>query len=86
MFILHRKNIYSTFRRWSTDEDKKVAMSLEVPGFEPGTFRMRSGRSTTELHPHQCTQLPFCPYNNNDHLCSTDIIINISRLLSLVST
>jgi hypothetical protein len=23
-----------------------------VPGFEPGTFRMRSGHSTTELHPH----------------------------------
>ena len=24
---------------------------LEEPGFEPGTFRMRSGHSTTELHP-----------------------------------
>ena len=27
---------------------KKV---VEEPGFEPGTFRMRSGHSTTELHP-----------------------------------
>ena len=27
---------------------KKV---LEVPGFEPGTFRMQSGYSTSELHP-----------------------------------
>ncbi len=24
---------------------------VEEPGFEPGTFRMRSGHSTTELHP-----------------------------------
>ena len=24
---------------------------MEEPGFEPGTFRMRSGHSTTELHP-----------------------------------
>ena len=27
-------------------------MELEVRGFEPRTFRMQSGRSTTELHPH----------------------------------
>ena len=26
---------------------------MEEPGFEPGTFRMRSGHSTTELHPHR---------------------------------
>ena len=26
---------------------------VEVPGIEPGTFRMRSGHSTTELHPHR---------------------------------
>ena len=25
---------------------------LEVPGIEPGAFRMRSEHSTTELHPH----------------------------------
>ena len=25
---------------------------MEVRGFEPRTFRMQSGRSTTELHPH----------------------------------
>ena len=24
---------------------------MEVRGFEPRTFRMQSGRSTTELHP-----------------------------------
>ena len=24
---------------------------MEEPGFEPGAFRMRSGHSTTELHP-----------------------------------
>ena len=24
---------------------------VEMPGFEPGTFHMRSERSTTELHP-----------------------------------
>ena len=29
----------------------KVGLSLEMPGFEPGTFHMRSERSTTELHP-----------------------------------
>ena len=29
---------------------------MEVRGFEPRTFRMQSGRSTTELHPQlaQC--------------------------------
>ena len=27
--------------------------TLEVRGFEPRTFRMRSGRSTTELHPRR---------------------------------
>ena len=37
---------------------KNVHIPLEVPGFEPGTFRMRSGRSTTELHPHS---LMFSP-------------------------
>ena len=25
---------------------------LEVPGIEPGAFRMQSEHSTTELHPH----------------------------------
>ena len=28
-------------------------MKLETPGIEPGTSRMRSERSTTELHPLQ---------------------------------
>ena len=28
-----------------------LKISVEVPGIEPGAFRMRSGRSTTELHP-----------------------------------
>ena len=34
---------------------------LEEPGFEPGTFRMRSGHSTTELHPLglKVAKLPF---------------------------
>ena len=26
--------------------------TMEMPGIEPGTFHMRSERSTTELHPH----------------------------------
>ena len=33
---------------WHLDLNLKV---VEEPGFEPGTFRMRSGHSTTELHP-----------------------------------
>ena len=28
-----------------------IISKLEVRGFEPRTFRMQSGRSTTELHP-----------------------------------
>ena len=28
---------------------------VEVRGFEPRTFRMQSGRSTTELHPREVT-------------------------------
>ena len=28
-----------------------IMSKLEVRGFEPRTFRMQSGRSTTELHP-----------------------------------
>ena len=32
---------------------KKLKRFVEVPGIEPGTFRMRSGHSTTELHPHR---------------------------------
>ena len=35
-------------------EDKEKV--VEEPGFEPGTFRMRSGHSTTELHPRCCEQ------------------------------
>ena len=44
---------------------KNIFIPLEVPGFEPGTFRMRSGRSTTELHPHQCRQPSYSDYKNN---------------------
>ena len=33
---------------------------LEMPGIEPGAFRMRNERSTTELHPHVvCKHLHF---------------------------
>ena len=32
---------------------------MEVPGIEPGTFRMRSGHSTTELHPHTWSTIHF---------------------------
>ena len=35
---------------WSLIKRKST---LEVRGFEPRTFRMRSGRSTTELHPRR---------------------------------
>ena len=38
-------NLACRYTRW---KEKKV---VEEPGFEPGTFRMRSGHSTTELHP-----------------------------------
>ena len=31
----------------------EIKQSLETPGIEPGTSRMRSERSTTELHPLQ---------------------------------
>ena len=31
----------------------ELKQSLETPGIEPGTSRMRSERSTTELHPLQ---------------------------------
>ena len=40
----------------------KIANScLEESGIEPETFRMRSGRSTTELHPHNllASQIQF---------------------------
>ena len=32
---------------------KSFKRNLETPGIEPGTSRMRSERSTTELHPLQ---------------------------------
>ena len=32
---------------------------VEEPGFEPGTFRMRSGHSTTELHPRDTEERRF---------------------------
>ncbi len=32
-------------------KSKKKKCNMEEPGFEPGAFRMRSGHSTTELHP-----------------------------------
>ena len=40
---------------------KKIFLIMEESGIEPETFRMRSGRSTTELHPHNllATQLTF---------------------------
>ena len=31
-------------------------LKVEVRGFEPRTFRMQSGRSTTELHPREVTE------------------------------
>ena len=30
---------------------------VEMPGFEPGAFHMRSERSTTELHPRAYVHL-----------------------------
>ena len=39
---------------------QKGKVSLEVPGFEPGAFRMRSGHSTTELHPLDVEHLNLC--------------------------
>ena len=37
---------------------KKIFLIMEESGIEPETFRMRSGRSTTELHPHCTTTFP----------------------------
>ena len=34
-------------------KEKNSNKQLETPGIEPGTSRMRSERSTTELHPLQ---------------------------------
>jgi hypothetical protein len=33
----------------------KLKKNLELSGIEPEAFRMRNGRSTTELQPHVCT-------------------------------
>ena len=43
-YRLHR----SIFKGRVVNKDKK---SMEMPGIEPGTSRMRSERSTPELHP-----------------------------------
>jgi hypothetical protein len=40
------------FKTFETQKRKKeYEKVLEEPGFEPGTFRMQSRHSTTELHP-----------------------------------
>ena len=47
---------------------------METPGIEPGAFRMRSGRSTTELHPHAVV--------GEAEICKNRII-NTSGVISL---
>lgn len=37
------------------NEEKKQKKIMELPGIEPGTFHMRSERSTPELQPHLFT-------------------------------
>ena len=62
-FILN--NLKNNSKNLYLNQNDKKHILLEVPGFEPGTFRMRSGRSTTELHPHQCRQPSYSVYKNN---------------------
>ena len=33
------------------DEENEKIIVMEMPGFEPGAFHMRSERATTALHP-----------------------------------
>ena len=35
----------------SITDVKKIKVRMEMPGFEPGAFHMRSERATTALHP-----------------------------------
>ena len=39
---------FSGGKNWLDTHHAKI---VEMPGIEPGAFRMRSGRSTTEPHP-----------------------------------
>ena len=43
-------------------KNKKKEKLLEMPGFEPGAFRMRGGHSTTELHPHRIRKWSKMPF------------------------
>ena len=38
-------------------ENDGYAKIMEMPGFEPGAFRMRSERDTPTLHPRSCLSL-----------------------------
>ena len=52
LWIGNSNNItFSQKKRWILIFLKKDIIIMEVRGFEPGTSRMQSERSTTELHP-----------------------------------
>ena len=36
---------------------QKAKKIVEVPGFEPGAFRMQSERDTTTPHPQECLSI-----------------------------
>ena len=43
-------------KKENKEEKFYTRKKVEVRGFEPRTFRMQSGRSTTELHPREMTR------------------------------
>ena len=48
--MMCEKNFIRNIRFLLSNQSWEVE-KMEEPGFEPGAFRMRSGHSTTELHP-----------------------------------
>ena len=67
------KSDYFTNKSWNGNRKQiESKQNLEMPGFEPGAFRMQSERSTAELHPHERDQLHFeSPYIPTAIMCRT---------------
>ena len=65
-FRLHRIILSRT--SCGENKEKRWGKKVEMPGIEPGASRMRSERSTTELHPQSC-QLPV-----KFHYFQTDLL------------
>jgi hypothetical protein len=54
IWVLFKLFTHATISIHHSSIDKvKKAKILEIPGFEPGAFRMQSGRATTALYPRQ---------------------------------